>query len=156
MEYICKKKVFIKEVFIKKQLNILKMKEYHIIRNGIKECVTCDELNMLQESTNSTDTTFDMDWYLSHGYKTIEKIREEIEGNTNGSMKFYNEEDLENGNYERFCQEIDEISRKADEKARLLCEFPIPNFSTIEEARAYYGSMPFSEWENKMREKYGI
>ena len=62
------------------------MKEYHIIRNGIKECVTCDELNMLLESTNIADATFDMEWYLSHGYKTIEKIREEIEENTNGSM----------------------------------------------------------------------
>ncbi len=71
-------------------------------------------------------------------------------------MKFYNEDDLENGNFEKAWQEIEEISRQADEKAKLLSETPKPKFSTIEEARAYYGSIPFSEWENKMREKYGI
>lgn len=71
-------------------------------------------------------------------------------------MKFYNEKDLENGNFERFCQEIEEISRKADEKAKLLSKSPNPQFNTIEEARAYYGSIPFSEWENKMRERLGL
>ena len=61
------------------------MKEYHIIRNGIKECVTCDELNMLQESTNITDVTFDMEWYLSHGYKTMEEVIADIRRKINGN-----------------------------------------------------------------------
>lgn len=64
-------------------------------------------------------------------------------------MKFYNEDDLANGNFERFWQEIEEISRKADEKAKLLSESPSPQFNTIEEARAYYGSIPFAEWEKR-------
>ena len=71
-------------------------------------------------------------------------------------MKFYNEDDLTDENFEKFCQKIEEIRRKAKEYNRLLNESPKPKFNTIEEARAYYGSIPFSEWENKMREKYGI
>ena len=71
-------------------------------------------------------------------------------------MKFYNEEDLANGNYEKFCQEIDELCRKAEEHSILLNESTIPQFKTVEEARAFYGSIPFSEWENKMKERLGI
>ena len=71
-------------------------------------------------------------------------------------MKFYNEDDLDNGNFEKGWAIIEEISRRADEKAKLLNESPSPEFSTIEEARAYYDSIPFSEWENKISEKYGL
>lgn len=71
-------------------------------------------------------------------------------------MKFYNEKDLENGNFEKGWQEIEEISRKADEKAKLLSESPSPQFNTHEEFARYYNAIPFSEWENKMREKHGL
>ena len=71
-------------------------------------------------------------------------------------MKFYNEEDLANGNYERFCQEIDELCRKAEEKAKLLRESHTPQFNTIEEVLQYYDAIPFSEWESKMMKRLGI
>ena len=71
-------------------------------------------------------------------------------------MKFYNEKDLENGNFEKAWQEIEEISKRADEEAKMLSESPSPQFNTIEEARAFYGSIPFAEWENMMRERLGI
>lgn len=71
-------------------------------------------------------------------------------------MKSYNEDDLTDERFEIFCQEIEEISKRADEKAILMTESQSPEFKTIEEARAYYGSMPFSEWENNMRERLGL
>lgn len=71
-------------------------------------------------------------------------------------MKFYNEDDLTDERFEIFCQEIEEISKRADEKAILMTESQSPEFKTIEEARAYYGSMSFSEWENNMRERLGL
>ena len=74
-------------------------------------------------------------------------------------MKFYNEDDLDNGNFEKGWAIIEEISRRADEKAKLLSESPSPEFSTIEEALDYYhkqGCLTFEEWENNMREKHGL
>ena len=72
------------------------------------------------------------------------------------TMKFYNEDDMTDENFEKAWKEIDELQQKAIRNSRLLSETPKPKFNTIEEARAYYGSIPFSEWENKMREKYGL
>ena len=74
-------------------------------------------------------------------------------------MKFYNEKDLEDGNFEKFCQEIEEISKRADEEAKMLSESPSPQFNTIEEAFDCYhkqGCLTFAEWENKMRERLVI
>ena len=71
-------------------------------------------------------------------------------------MKFYCEEDLENGNFEKFCQEIEELSKKAAEAAKLLNESAPEQFNSIEEALKYYNAIPFSDWENKMRERHGI
>ena len=71
-------------------------------------------------------------------------------------MKFYNEEDLENGNFERFCQEIEELQQKALRNSHMLTEFPKPKFNTIEEALQYYNAIPLSEWEKKIKEKYGM
>ena len=74
-------------------------------------------------------------------------------------MKFYNEDDLTDENFEKFCQEIEEISRKADEEAKLLSESSGPQFNTIEEALVYYhkqGCLTFEEWVNKMRERHGL
>ena len=74
-------------------------------------------------------------------------------------MKFYNEKDLENGNFERFCQEIEELQERAIMNSRILSESPKPKFNTIEEALDYYhkqGCLTFAEWENRMRERLGI
>ena len=71
-------------------------------------------------------------------------------------MKFYNEDDLTDENFEAFCREIEKLEEKAMREVKRLCESPKPHFSTIEDVRAYYHSIPFQEWENKMFEKYGI
>ena len=71
-------------------------------------------------------------------------------------MKFYNEKDLENGNFEKAWQEIEEISKRADEKAKLLSETPKPKFNTIEEALKYYNAIPFEQFENEIIEEYGM
>lgn len=71
-------------------------------------------------------------------------------------MKFYNEDDMTEENIKRFFQEIDEIEQKYAEKDRLLSKNAPLKFNSIEEARAYYHSTPFEEWENEMGEKYGI
>jgi N12 class adenine-specific DNA methylase len=71
-------------------------------------------------------------------------------------MKFINEEDLTEENLKEAWNEINEIREDYKRKKRKLNESSIPQFKSIEEARAYFGSIPFSEWENKMFEKYGI
>lgn len=71
-------------------------------------------------------------------------------------MKFYKEEDLTEENLKKAWAEIDELSRIADEKARLLKESPKPELNTIEEALKYYNAIPFQEWENKMFERLGM
>lgn len=73
-------------------------------------------------------------------------------------MKFYNEEDLANGNYEKFCQKIDDIRKRGQEKRKLIKESTKPKFNTIEEALDYYhkqGCLTFAEWEKGMFERLG-
>ena len=73
-------------------------------------------------------------------------------------MKFYGPEDLTDENFERFCQEIDEISRKGDEENKRLAQQPTPEFSTIEEFQNYcreIGAIPFEEWERQMMDRLG-
>lgn len=53
-------------------------KTYHIIKEGIHKEVTLDELQLLNES--QSNFTFDVNWYLSNGYVTLESIREKCEG----------------------------------------------------------------------------
>ena len=70
-------------------------------------------------------------------------------------MKFYGPEDLENGNFEKFWQKIEEFRMRED--ARRLKEEKAPEFNTIEEALDYYhkrGALTWEEFENKLREKY--
>ena len=50
---------------------------YHIIRNGVKEEVTASQLILLKESIEKIEG--DAEWYLSHGYVTLESIREKCE-----------------------------------------------------------------------------
>lgn len=45
---------------------------YHIIRNGVKEEVTATQLHQLSEAKEHK--VFDIDWYLSHGYVTLEEV----------------------------------------------------------------------------------
>ena len=71
-------------------------------------------------------------------------------------MKFYKPEDLTDENFEKSWEIIEELSKKAKESSRLLCESAKPQFNTTEELLQYYNAIPFSEWENKMREKYVI
>ena len=71
-------------------------------------------------------------------------------------MKFYNEDDMTEEKFNKFWDEIDEINRKSIENSKLLTENAPKKFNTVEEVRAYYNSIPFEEWENNMREKYGM
>ena len=71
-------------------------------------------------------------------------------------MKFINEEDLTEYNLKKAWDEINDIREDYKRKKRQLNESSIPHFKSIEEAREYFDSTPFSEWENKMFEKYGM
>lgn len=71
-------------------------------------------------------------------------------------MKFYNEDDMTEENFEKFCQEIDEISRRTDEKAKLRANMPTPKFNTIEEALQYYDAIPFEQFEKEIKRKAWI
>ncbi len=74
-------------------------------------------------------------------------------------MKFYSEKDLTDENFEKFCQEIEDLHQKAKEDRLILSESPTPKFNTMEEALSYYhkqGYLTFEEWENKMRERHGL
>lgn len=57
---------------------------------------------------------------------------------------------VESSHLAQFCEEIARIREEDKERKNL------PQFNSMEEARKYFGSTPFIEWENKMREKYGI
>lgn len=71
-------------------------------------------------------------------------------------MKFYTEKDLENGNFEKGWAEIEKIREGAKMHRKMLAESVRPKFRTLEEFAKYYNAIPFSEWENKMKEKYGL
>lgn len=47
-------------------------------------------------------------------------------------MKFYGPEDLTDENFEKFCQEIDEIRKRGQDN--ILNESSTPQFTTMEEA----------------------
>lgn len=71
-------------------------------------------------------------------------------------MKFYNEDDMTEENFNKFLQEIEEIERKYAENDRLLSENAPKKFNSVEEVRAYYNSIPLEEWEKSIFEKYGL
>ena len=71
-------------------------------------------------------------------------------------MKFINEEDLTEENFAKAWQEIEDIREEYRKSKQTLNESPMPQFNSIEEAREYFGSILFEEWENKMFEKYGV
>ena len=57
---------------------------------------------------------------------------------------------------EEFLQMIDEMCDESVRKAKLLSENAPTIFNSGEEFMKYYNAIPFEEWENNMREKYGI
>ena len=71
-------------------------------------------------------------------------------------MKFINEEDLTEENMAEFWKEIDALEEEAERESKMLQESTHPKFNSIEEARRFYNATPFSEWENKIFEEYGI
>lgn len=71
-------------------------------------------------------------------------------------MKFINEEDLTDENLKKAWEEIDTIREEYKQAKLRLNESSMPQFNSIEEARQYYGSIPFAEWENKVSEMYGL
>ena len=71
-------------------------------------------------------------------------------------MKFINEEDLTDENLKKAWEEIDTIREEYKQAKLRLNESSMPQFNSIEEARQYYGSIPFDEWENKVSEMYGL
>lgn len=102
----------------------------------------------------------DIDEYAkANGYLTQEEYNQRINNAmavcSQSPKRFYGPEDLTKENYEKFCQEIDELSRKADEENRLLTKTEIPEFKSIEEVRKYYNSVPFEEWERQMMDRLG-
>ena len=50
-----------------------KMRVHHIIRNGVKETVTPEQLQLLND--NNEDFQLDIEWYLSHGAVTLEEFK---------------------------------------------------------------------------------
>ena len=71
-------------------------------------------------------------------------------------MKFINEEDLTDENLKKAWEEIDTIREEYKQAKLRLNESSMPQFNSIEEARQYFDSMPFAEWENKMFDKYSL
>ena len=71
-------------------------------------------------------------------------------------MKFINEEDLTEENFKKAWEEIDVIREEYKQAKQHLNESSIPQFSSIEEARRHFGSIPFAEWEKNMLAKYGL
>ena len=65
-------------------------------------------------------------------------------------MKFVNEVDLTDENLKKAWEEIDAIREEHQQTKQHLNESAIPQFNSIEEARQYFDSMPFAEWENKV------
>lgn len=69
-------------------------------------------------------------------------------------MKFYGPEDLTDEKFEKGWSIIEELSQRAEESSKMLCESSKPKFNTEDELLQYYNAIPFSEWENKMRKRY--
>lgn len=52
--------------------------------------------------------------------------------------------------------EMDDIYESHQQQLELLTEQKIPEFNTPQEALEYFGDMSFEEWENNVKEKYGL
>ena len=59
-----------------------------------------------------------------------------------------NEEIINGETFEEFCMRVAKVQREANKI--LLKEGVKPQFNSIEEARQYYHSISFKEWENNM------
>lgn len=71
-------------------------------------------------------------------------------------MKFYNEDDMTEENFNKFLQEIEEIQRESKKRNKLLSENAPKHFNSGEEFIKYHNAIPLEEWENNIKEKYGI
>ena len=100
----------------------------------------------------------DIDEYAkANGYLTQEEYNQRINNAmavcSESPKKFHGPEDLTDENFERFCQEIDELRKKADKENRLLTKTEKPKFKSIEEICKYYNAVPFEEWERQMMDR---
>ena len=71
-------------------------------------------------------------------------------------VRFNSIEDLTQEKFLQFEKEMQNIERRVSKSNELINEQSIPKFKTIAEAQQFFGDIPFDEWENKMREKYGL
>ena len=49
-------------------------KKFHYLRNGKKVTMTLKEAKIINESNTKESLEFDVQWYLSHGYVTLEEF----------------------------------------------------------------------------------
>lgn len=71
-------------------------------------------------------------------------------------MKFYNEDDMTEENFNKFLQEVEELEKKCAENNRLLSENAPKHFNSVEEFMKYHNAIPLEEWEKSIFEKYGL
>jgi hypothetical protein len=71
-------------------------------------------------------------------------------------IRFVKIEDFTEENVENVIREFEELYEKGKQQSKLLLEQKIPEFDTAAEAQEYFGDLSFSEWENNMKEKYGL
>lgn len=67
-----------------------------------------------------------------------------------------NERDIKRMTDDEVWAYIDEMREKSAKERKLLSENAPKKFNSVEEVMKYYNAIPFEEWENNMREKYGI
>ena len=70
-------------------------------------------------------------------------------------MKFIHETDLNEETFKQFVEEVEQV-RATLNKQPILEHHDTPVFSSIEEWRAYNGSISFMEWKNKVKERYDL
>ncbi len=49
-------------------------KKYHYLRDGKRVEMTLEEARALNESKSDSSLEFDVQWYLSHGYVTLDEF----------------------------------------------------------------------------------
>lgn len=68
----------------------------------------------------------------------------------------YTSEERRNMTQEEYCALIEERNEYVRKKFEESKNQEAPKFDTIEELMEYYDAIPFEEFVNKIREKYGI
>ena len=71
-------------------------------------------------------------------------------------IQFRKLEDFTEENVEIVIKEMEELYKKGKQESSLLKEHKRPHFKTFSEAQEYFEDIPFEEWENNMKEKYGL